>query len=132
MLRRKNAKHYGLVKPSGVGKTFEPCTSAEKLEDGNVVNRFSIEEVGLDEVDARLQVVSPEDYTLENLLKAGVPLDQVNLNGIMDVSDAATKAEQAEQASLSAFDTLIGEEAKAASKKTKAQQTEQTVNENEQ
>lgn len=129
MLRRKNVKHYGLIHPSGVGKTYEPCTSAEKLEDGNVVNRFSIQEVGLDEVDARLQVVSPEDYTLENLLKAGVPLDQVNLNGFMDVSDAATKAEQAEQMSLNAFNTLREEEDKVASKKVKAQ-TEQNVNEN--
>lgn len=131
MLRRKNVKHYGLVKPSGVGSSLELVTSAEKLEDGNVINRVSLQDVSLAETDERLKVISPEDYTLENLMKAGVPLDQINLSGFMSPTDKAVISEIQDTNALNAFAELQKEEFRISQEKAKAVKTEQKVNENE-
>lgn len=136
MLKRKNAKHFGLSHPTGVGSSLEVVTSAEQLEDGNVINRVSLQDVSLAEVDDRLSVINPDEYTLENLMKAGVSLDQINLSSFVAPTDKATIAERAEKISLNAFDNLIGEETKASIKEAKnalnnvKAQTEQKVNEN--
>lgn len=119
MLKRK-VKGYGLRCPSGCGSTLEIVTHEEIRDDGTLFKRVSVEEVSLADLDDKLSVITPDEYTLENLIKAGVSLEQVNLNGFMAPSDKATVADMQEQASLKAFDALLGEEFKASKKKVAA------------
>lgn len=127
MLKRKNVKTYGLSRPSGVATTLETVTTDEVRDDGNVFKRVSVQEVPVSEVDAKLGVISPDEYTLENLMKAGVSLDQVNLNGFMAPTDKAVIADIADENSTKAFDVLLDEEYKAAAKKTKVNNVENNV-----
>lgn len=124
MLRRK-VKHFGLSKPHGVGVAVEAVTSQEILEDGTIRNRVSVQEIPLDEVDEKLQVITPDDYKLENLMKAGVPLDQINLSGFMAPTDKAVVADIADANALRAYTSLREEEDRIADAKAKSVKTEQ-------
>lgn len=119
MLKRK-VKGYGLHCPSGCGKTLNIVTHEEIRDDGTLFKRVAVEEVSLADLDDRLSVITPDEYTLENLIKAGVSLEQVNLNGFMAPTDKATIADMQEQSSMKAFDTLLSEEFKASKKEINA------------
>lgn len=116
-----------------VSLTEKVVTSTEKRGD-SVIKRVTVQETDLKDIAEKLSVISTEDYTLENLMKAGVAMDKINLNGYMDIADKGVIVDKMENASVDAFDQLLGAEvaqkSKAkASKTTTVETNVETVNE---
>lgn len=65
-----------------------------EVKDGAVRSKVVACEVPIDEVVEEMKVFVPSDYTLENLLKAGVPLDRVNVANLIHSDDKSAIEEQ--------------------------------------
>lgn len=79
-------------------KVIEPSaqTIAEQDENGTPVNRVVYLPVDYTSKEVEKSLPDAKDYTLENLLSAGVPLEQVAVSSLLNPTDFATNQRYAE------------------------------------
>lgn len=80
-------------------------------DNGNEKIRSYLEKVPVEEISAEIKRIGPDDYTLKKLLKAGIPLEQVNLNGVFGSSDPLDLDAKNAPIVEKAFDDLLQHDA---------------------
>lgn len=98
--------HCDLSAIGCVESVKEKKVIAELTKGGSVRNRVVVEDKPIDVLKEEMKVFVPSEYTLENLLAAGVPLDRINTRGLIHSNDKATIEEQLNEVTMSAFDKL--------------------------
>lgn len=101
----KKPIHVNLAVPGNCEGIIEKKVVTE-MKDGRVRNKVVVERKSLDELKEEMSVFVPQDYTLENLLKAGVPLDRVNTSNLIHTNDKAEIEEQLSSIAGDAWDKL--------------------------
>lgn len=61
-----------------------------ELKDGRVRNKVIVERTPIEVLKEEMKVFKPTEYTLENLLKAGVPLDRIDTTNLIHSDDKST------------------------------------------
>lgn len=80
----------------------------EENVDGNILKRVAHIPVDLCSKEASDSLPTYKEYYLEELLKAGVPLDQINVSGMLNVTDMQN-LKVARESALSRLETKIKE-----------------------
>ena len=78
----------------GCAETIIEKKVVTEKKDGRVRNKVVVQKTPIKDLVEEMKVFNPEDYTLENLLKAGVPLDRVNCSNLIHTNDKAEIEEQ--------------------------------------
>lgn len=92
-------------------------TTEEKTDRGTVLIRSRLEKVPVEEISAKLAEITPSEYRLQNLIKAGVDLQRVNVNGLLDSTDPIEVDAQNEVVVDSTFEKLLDHEYSVSEKK---------------
>lgn len=85
--------------------TDQVQTFEEEVE-GNVVTRVAHVPLNLCSKEAAASIPTYKEYYLEELMKAGVPLDQVNVSGMFNPTDQVT-LENVRKAAISRLESKI-------------------------
>lgn len=81
-------KSFPIVIHSAVPVIEVQSQTYEEEHEGNIVSRVTMLEVDLSCTDAAKTLPTYKEYYLEELLKAGVPLDQINVSSYFNKQDA--------------------------------------------
>lgn len=89
-----------------VDVTEEQLQTFEEEVEGNVVTRVAKVPVNLSSKEAAASIPTYKEYYLEELQKAGVPLDQINVFGMFNPTDQVT-LENARKSALARIESKI-------------------------
>lgn len=82
------------------------ANTVEESVDGNTVQRVVILPVDMSSKEAEASLPDAKEYTLQKLLDAGVPLQQLSVAGLLDPSDMALNALHADSKLSSIVESL--------------------------
>lgn len=99
----KNPNKRSLMSFGAIGAVEMKSVVPEMDKYGAVRQRVVVEKVPLEKINEDMSAVRCEDYTLENLLKAGVPLDRINTQNLIHSNDKSKIAEKLESLTSDAW-----------------------------